>query len=298
MVNESTVKTFLTLARVGKFTEAAKQLYLSQQAVSKQMAKLEQDLGCTLFNRERGRLSLTPEGEIYFRAFSQVDEIVAEAHREAAKLGSDWSRTLNIGMPELMEIRQDTRALHHAFRVAHPEIKIKFSSAPHWTMLEWLEDGVVDVAFTFSQELADNRAAELFSYVSVGRQQEMLVVSSDDPRATPDASFMDFRNDPVFYTPDPTADEMLMARRMLNFGFSTQHLIPTENLQSSVASVEQMEGVMFLLDSCRLVQSAAFRSYPTGQFTDVVLAWRKDLKKRCARAFVESVSQSQRNGAK
>ena len=53
MVNETTVKSFLTLVRVGSFTEAAKQLFLSQQAVSKQVAKLEQDLECTLLSRAR-----------------------------------------------------------------------------------------------------------------------------------------------------------------------------------------------------------------------------------------------------
>ena len=44
MVNETTVRSFLTLVRVGSFTEAAKRLFLSQQAVSTQVAKLEQDL--------------------------------------------------------------------------------------------------------------------------------------------------------------------------------------------------------------------------------------------------------------
>ena len=65
MVNETTVKSFLTLVRVGSFTEAAKQLFLSQQAVSKQVAKLEQDLNCTLLNRERGKLVLTDVGKLY-----------------------------------------------------------------------------------------------------------------------------------------------------------------------------------------------------------------------------------------
>ena len=65
MVNETTVKSFLMLVRVGSFTEAARQLYLSQQAVSKQVAKLEQDLNCTLLSRERGKLVLTDVGKIY-----------------------------------------------------------------------------------------------------------------------------------------------------------------------------------------------------------------------------------------
>ena len=73
MVNETTVRSFLTLVRVGSFTEAAKRLFLSQQAVSKQVAKLEQDLDCTLLNRERGKLVLTDAGwEVHNAILRQI----------------------------------------------------------------------------------------------------------------------------------------------------------------------------------------------------------------------------------
>ena len=60
------IRCFLEAAHSGSFTEAAKQLFLSQQAVSKQVAKLEQDLECTLLSRERGKLVLTVVGQFYY----------------------------------------------------------------------------------------------------------------------------------------------------------------------------------------------------------------------------------------
>ena len=44
VLNEALVRSFLTLARTRNVTEAARQLYMSQQGVSKHLARLEEDL--------------------------------------------------------------------------------------------------------------------------------------------------------------------------------------------------------------------------------------------------------------
>lgn len=49
MINDLMIKSFLALTDTLNFTNAAKRLYLSQQAVSKHIAKLEDELECQLF---------------------------------------------------------------------------------------------------------------------------------------------------------------------------------------------------------------------------------------------------------
>ena len=110
MVNETTVKSFLTLVRVGSFTEAAKQLFLSQQAVSKQVAKLEQDLECTLLSRERGKLVLTDVGKIYYKAFTDMEETLTAARTEAGRMTANQDNLLAIGQPELLDLQQVGRS--------------------------------------------------------------------------------------------------------------------------------------------------------------------------------------------
>jgi LysR family glycine cleavage system transcriptional activator len=53
-------------ARWGSFTRAAKELNLTQSAVSNQILNLERQLGVTLFDREHGRLELTPTGRLFW----------------------------------------------------------------------------------------------------------------------------------------------------------------------------------------------------------------------------------------
>jgi LysR family transcriptional regulator, low CO2-responsive transcriptional regulator len=57
------LRAFVTLARTGSFTVAAKELFLSQSAVSHSLKALESDVGCLLLDRVGKKIALTPAGE-------------------------------------------------------------------------------------------------------------------------------------------------------------------------------------------------------------------------------------------
>ena len=68
------LRAFCAVARTGKMTDAAQQLYLSQPAVSLQIQALEDEIGAVLFERHGPRISLTHEGqELYDMAQPLVD---------------------------------------------------------------------------------------------------------------------------------------------------------------------------------------------------------------------------------
>src|ERR1700716_3431724 len=57
------LRAFAAVSRTGSFTVAAKQLYLSQSAVSHSMKALEHDVGCRLLDRMGKKVLLTQAGE-------------------------------------------------------------------------------------------------------------------------------------------------------------------------------------------------------------------------------------------
>lgn len=67
------LRTFLTLANTKSFTQTAKRVYRSQSAISMQITKLEEQLNCQLFKRDKRNVSLTLEGE---RLRNYASEIV------------------------------------------------------------------------------------------------------------------------------------------------------------------------------------------------------------------------------
>ncbi|HAU5432614.1 DNA-binding transcriptional regulator YafC [Cronobacter malonaticus] len=73
---------FVAVVESGSFSRAAEQLNLANSAVSRAVKKLEMKLGVSLLNRTTRQLSLTEEGERYFRRIQQVLQEMAAAETE------------------------------------------------------------------------------------------------------------------------------------------------------------------------------------------------------------------------
>lgn len=83
--NLSQYKIFYEVARAGNISKAAKELYISQPAISKAISKLEGNLGVTLFTRSSRGVQLTQEGELLYKhtqaAFDSLDQVEQELRR-------------------------------------------------------------------------------------------------------------------------------------------------------------------------------------------------------------------------
>ena len=76
---------FATLARVGSFTQAAREMSLTQSAVSHAIRALERDLGCRLFDRMGRTVTITPAGS---QLLQHTDVILAEMQHARADMAA------------------------------------------------------------------------------------------------------------------------------------------------------------------------------------------------------------------
>ncbi len=97
LLDSRQLRAFLLLSRKGSFTAAAKELHLTQSAVSHSVKALEEDVGCRLLDRVGKKVLLTQAGEAFLR---HVEKILSgmNAAREAIDEMSEWGRgRLRIG---------------------------------------------------------------------------------------------------------------------------------------------------------------------------------------------------------
>ncbi|WP_093174496.1 LysR family transcriptional regulator [Sinosporangium album] len=105
------VRAFVAIAEDHSFSEAAARLGISQQAVSKRIAKLESDLGLRLFHRSRAGTGLTEDGSA-FLAHARALVGIADRALDALRVRR---RTLRI---DVLDTRLATIELVRAFHRA------------------------------------------------------------------------------------------------------------------------------------------------------------------------------------
>ena len=96
MLDPRRLLTFRAVARAGSFSAAARELSLTQPAVSQQIAALERELGARLLHRGPGGLSLTDAGALALEHAEALAERMAIADAQLAELGNEEGK-LRVG---------------------------------------------------------------------------------------------------------------------------------------------------------------------------------------------------------
>ncbi|MNJ23053.1 HTH-type transcriptional regulator GltC [compost metagenome] len=95
------LRSFIEVVHRGGFTQAAHTLHISQSAVSKQVAQLEQDLGTPLLERQGSHLHLTAAGRIVLERGEAMLRLRQELQNELDDLSQLGRGELRLGLPLL-----------------------------------------------------------------------------------------------------------------------------------------------------------------------------------------------------
>ncbi|SDH90985.1 DNA-binding transcriptional regulator, LysR family [Sinosporangium album] len=136
-----TVRTFVAASDAGQFQEAAAELAVTQQAVSKRIAALERNLGVRLFTRTPRGAELTIDGQAFL---PHARELLRVAERAVASVRTG-SRPLRVDM---IASRSAASGLMRAFHRAQPEIDLDVVLLFNIeTALAALRSGAIDASF-------------------------------------------------------------------------------------------------------------------------------------------------------
>jgi DNA-binding transcriptional LysR family regulator len=92
------IQSFVSVARAGSFTAAAKQRSMPKSTVSRQVSRLEERLGVQLLHRTTRKLALTEAGQGYYARCLHAIEAIEDAERFALDLHDHPTGTLRVSM--------------------------------------------------------------------------------------------------------------------------------------------------------------------------------------------------------
>lgn len=177
---------FLTVAEHLNFSRAAEALYISQPALSYQIAELERELDVELFRRDRRRVYLTAAGAALIKP---AQEMLAASTRliQAAKDGSlakESEAVIRIGFDSTedhFEVTGITQAIAN-FALAHPGVRLEMMRAHFPECADQVIYGDLDLAFLILRH-REHLPPDLVSR-PVYRGRVVMVVREDCPART------------------------------------------------------------------------------------------------------------------
>jgi DNA-binding transcriptional LysR family regulator len=163
LIESRQIRAFVAVARRGSFTHGAKDIFLTQSAVSHAIKSMETDLGCHLFRRVGKHAVLTEAGERLLQHCEEILRKMQDAREDLSQLPGAGQVSLRIGAP--MTICQHIvpgvlRSLQQEF--PHSGLRIETGDNPQ--LLAQLLAGRVDLAIMVEPEKRADLAFEpLFS---------------------------------------------------------------------------------------------------------------------------------------
>ncbi len=142
-INYELYKVFFYVATTLSFSEASKQLFISQSAVSQAIKALEKKLDQTLFIRSTKRVQLTPEGEILLRHVEPAMNLIKRGEAQLVDAAASGGQ-IRIGASDTIcryFLVPYLKRFHEEFPSAH----IKVTNLTSLKCVELLESGQVDL---------------------------------------------------------------------------------------------------------------------------------------------------------
>lgn len=145
----SQLQYFLKVVEVGGVNAAARELSISQPAITTAIRSLEQELGCSLFNRVKQRLVLTEQGTLFHRrvypAIMALDAAVDEVREMDAR-----KRQVRLGMPAMIGLLFMSNLLS-GFRQTYPDIEVRVVEANTRELRSLLDNKRIDMALMIGE---------------------------------------------------------------------------------------------------------------------------------------------------
>lgn len=136
-------KVFYYVAKTGSFTIAAKELSVSQSAVSQSVKQLETALNATLFRRIAKGVALTKEGELLFSYVAKGYEQIEAGEKKLGQMLNLELGEIRIGASD-MTLRFYLLPYLEKFHEQFPQIKVTVTNGPTPETLKFLKEGKID----------------------------------------------------------------------------------------------------------------------------------------------------------
>lgn len=286
------IEIFLTVAEQLNLSDAARDLFINQSAVSRWISRLETSLDAMLFVRTNRGVELTEHGEFLYMELKPIYEKLSEVTQNISKVYFTKKDILRIGSMDSTEVITSLRPLIKKFEKSHPDTLIKIELFSFKDLREALICNKIDLVATYLLGFGEfwsvqkKKMKKLETYIAV-------------PSASPLADSIDIpveklNNETLFLL---CAAEMQDAegRAIENckkIGFRPKEIVYMPNYFSLELAVKNCKGFTISGSNVKDRFGADIKLYHVAKpYCDqfVIAAWQENRCSPLAKAFLDQI---------
>lgn len=232
---------FTAAARSTTFFDAAEQLHTTQSTLSKQIRRLEDELGFSLFDRSRRCAFLTPAGEAFLK---EADDLLSHYQKAMDRMSTyrvNSNNTLSVGTLPILA-QYDLMAPLHAFIKENPALSVSVTEAEEPALLDGLEQG------RFSMIIARDSMVDqqCFAFYPVAQDRLVAVLAAAHPLASRKTlSLEELSREPLLLMHPYTSIYQLCMSLFAERGLKP-HVLRTARMESLLSAIGLQEGIGLL----------------------------------------------------
>lgn len=279
-IHSSYIRYFDMVRRYGSIRKASEHLHVASSAVSRQILKLEDELGVSLFKRSPSGVDLTAEGEVFSEFVVRTLADMNQTLSALEKLKSNDTNKISIAAQESVVAEFLPHVLLE-FNDQYPDVVTSFTTVSGKKLINLLSTGEADIAIIFDPEVNQD-----IEQIMTQQLRVRAVVSADHPLASLSSVTLEQCNAYPLILPDhswPLRDQL---DQLLAVAECKTNVVTSSN---SVAFIRRMlaselcVGFQTVVGIERQVNDSAFFTIPLTaggqQITQLfTLCMRKDVK--------------------
>lgn len=180
------LRYFVSVAQKLNFTEAAQQHFITQPAISRQIADLERKVGAALIDRNGHQISLTSAGEAFYQYCQQI---LDTAQAMSARLSNvSEGRVGHLRISAVPSSIPELTSCLSVFSSEYPDVQVDVDIGTGMEQLDCMNKASHDLYFSFYSHVLSQRNLDC---VSTGANRFALLVHHDDANRV---DLLDFRS--------------------------------------------------------------------------------------------------------
>ena len=216
---------FCVAARYHNITKAAKELFVTQPSISNAIKSLEEEFGVNLFFRNNNKLTLTPEGELFYKSAEELlahaDSVASEFHELRKKI-----TPIRIGIPPILGTIY-LPELYLSLKETFPEVDFRLFEFGSIKACDLVLEEKLDVAIVNAEQPSIDKC----NFRIIDTEDLLFCVSPDHPLANQQTLlFTMLADEPLILFNTDSVQVMTLTRQFKAVGINPHILLNTSQI--------------------------------------------------------------------